>query len=126
MASAIPSYGLLLAEDHPDVVALIQAFLDRAPDATWRLEAVDRIADALARLSRPGIDAVLLDLRLLDSAGLSGLEQVRAAHPDLPVVVLTSSDEEMALEALQRGAQDYLLKAGATKQAFVPREGDLD
>ncbi len=80
----------------------------------WRCEAVGRVSDVLARLEEPGIDLVCLDLGLLDDSGLAGLERIVQAHPETPMVVLTSSDEKLAVEALQHGAQEYLVKRDLT------------
>src|SRR6267143_1358518 len=58
----------------------------------------------------PG-DARLLDLGLPDAQGLQAVQSIHRESPDLPIVVLTVlNDESLALEALQRGAQDYLVK----------------
>jgi len=57
-------------------------------------------------------DAVLLDLNLPDSMGLSTVEQVHACNPNVPVVVLTGEDaDELALQAVQAGAEDYICKS---------------
>jgi signal transduction histidine kinase len=72
---------------------------------------VDRLRPALRLLGRKNFDVVLLDLGLPDSDGLETLAKVRAAAPDLPVVVLAGLDDDgLALTAIQRGAQDYLAK----------------
>jgi nitrogen regulation protein NR(I) len=61
--------------------------------------------------SREQPDAVLLDVRLPDLSGLDVLKELRAADPKLPVIVMTThGTAETAIEAMQRGAFDYLLK----------------
>ncbi len=67
----------------------------------------------LARMSADFFDLVLVDLDLPDSAGIETFVRVRAALPDLPIIVLSETDdEELALEAVHRGAQEYLVKGG--------------
>ncbi len=71
-----------------------------------------RLADGITRLAGGGIDLVLLDLSLPEEAtGLEPLLRVREESPDVPVIVLTgAADDELAGQALQAGAQDYLTK----------------
>jgi len=69
------------------------------------------LAEGLARLSRDRFDVVLLDLSLPDTQGLNTVTQVLATSPGVPVVVLSGNDDHpLALQALQHGAQDYLVK----------------
>jgi DNA-binding response OmpR family regulator len=103
---------LLIVDDDSVAVALLREQLStvrRAP--AFRVEAVGRLADALARLKRRHVDVVLLDLGLPDSSGLDGVRRVCAQAPQMPVVVLTGlEDEDTGLRAVQEGAQDYLVK----------------
>ena len=79
-----------------------------------------RTSDGLEKLAQDGIDIVLLDLGLPDSQGLETLNQVRAAAPDVPVVVLTGADDEtLALDAAQQGAQDYLIKGEVDRRLLT-------
>jgi CheY-like chemotaxis protein len=97
---------VLLVEDNDSDAAIIRRLLDPRP-----LHAVTRLSEALARLQRPGIDAVLLDLHLPDSHGLEGVRSLVRSYPDLPIVVLTGFDDESVGQcAVQEGAQDYLVK----------------
>ncbi len=102
---------LLLVEDNPVDAQLTQDLL-----AEWSLDQFEVthapvLADGLARLSRGRFDVVLLDLSLPDTHGLATVTQVLATSPDVPVVVLSGHDDHpLALQALQHGAQDYLVK----------------
>ena len=111
---------VLVVEDDPDYVELLQATLPAAGQPSFALESVARLGEAAARLSRGGIDLVLLDLGLPDSGGLGTFRQVQRAAPAVPIVVLTGeSDEETAIAAVKEGAQDYLVKEQFTGQALV-------
>src|SRR5262245_27263715 len=96
--------------------------LREATGAAIHLERVDRLAAGLERLrlASPGIDVVLLDLSLPDSAGLDTFACLHAAAPEVPVVVLSGLDDEtVAVRAVQAGAQDYLLKGRVESDLLV-------
>jgi len=100
---------VLLVEDASADAGLIQAGL--AGGGAFRVEWVTRLADALERLGRAGIDVVMLDLTLPDGQGLGVFDQVIEAAPDALILILSPArDEAVARLAVQRGAHDYLLK----------------
>lgn len=99
---------VLLVEDNPGDADLVQIALSEEP-AGYAVHRVERLGDALAYLSTGDVDAVLLDLGLPDSAGLDGVDRIRAAVPDLPVVILTGS-YSVGVDAVRSGVQDYVLK----------------
>jgi signal transduction histidine kinase len=77
----------------------------------FRLLRVERLAEGLARLKEDDFQLVLLDLSLPDGQGLDTVKQVCSRAPNVPVLVLTGCDDEtLALQAVQAGAQDYLVK----------------
>jgi PAS domain S-box-containing protein len=101
---------VLLVEDNPDNVQLTRSRL-AGPRSPWEVEHADTLQDALARLRDHGADVVLLDLQLPDARGLEGVNRLSTAFPGVPLVVMTSHhDEAMGVVALQKGAQDYLVK----------------
>ncbi len=105
------NYRLLLVEDNPGDVRLIQEYLKDVPLVNVELGVVDTLEKAQKMLKEGNFDLVLLDLGLPDSAGLDTVAEVIAKVPSIPVVVLTGlSDDERAMEAINRGAQDYLAK----------------
>lgn len=102
---------VLLIEDNPGDARLLCEFLVTADGASFEVEQADHLSTALSCLAEGGIDIVLLDLGLPDSQSLHSLSKVRAQAPHIPVVVLTSRDEdELGREAVLHGAQDYLIK----------------
>ncbi|HEV2428778.1 MAG TPA: response regulator [Thermoplasmata archaeon] len=107
----VQAIRILLVEDNPGDARLVELALPEEDGRSYPVEKVDRISSALKRLQRPGIDLILLDRWLPDSEGWTGLDQIQAKAPRLPVIVLTGSVEpRLAREALERGAQDYLMK----------------
>ena len=77
----------LLIEDNPGDVVLIKRLVAKATSARVRLEAATRLGEGLERIDRGGIDVVLLDLSLPDSAGVDTVRRARAHAPDLPIIV---------------------------------------
>jgi CheY-like chemotaxis protein len=102
---------ILVVEDNPADVDFIHEMLPQAGPLNFQIESVSRLAEALTRLERKDIDLVLLDLGLPDSHGLTTFHKLRQAAPDVPVIVLTGTDnQELAIAAVRDGAQDYLVK----------------
>lgn len=105
------SIRILLIEDNPGDVRLIQENLSEVRDIDFQLEYTDCLAVGLEYLARGGIDVVLLDLSLPDSFGLGTIEKVHFHDLTVPIVVLTSiADEEYAITSVRKGAQDFLIK----------------
>ena len=104
-------HNVLLIEDDPAVARVIQEALADASDDPFIVEWVRQLSDGLERLSKGGMAAVLLDLFLPDSKGINTFGVLSLAAPGVPILVLGGlGDEDIAKEAVNRGAQDYLLK----------------
>jgi two-component system, NarL family, sensor histidine kinase UhpB len=102
---------VLLVEDNPGDARLIREMLAAAAVQDFTVEWVTRLADGLEQLGQNQIDVVLLDLGLPDSRGLDTFIKAHEQAPQVPFVVLTGlADEDLALSAVQKGAQDYLYK----------------
>jgi diguanylate cyclase (GGDEF)-like protein len=102
---------VLLIEDNPADVFLILELLTAQKERTFSIENSERLADGLTRISKDNVHVVLLDLLLPDSEGLQTFEKVKSSAPYVPVIIMTgTSDENIAIEAMKKGAQDYLVK----------------
>lgn len=103
---------VLLIEDNPGDVRLVREMLAEPQGIAFSLEWVDSLEAGLQRIAQGGIDLVLLDLGLPDSVGLDTLRRLRAGIPrSIAVVVMSGlNEEELAVQAVQEGAQDYLVK----------------
>lgn len=102
---------VLLVEDNPGDARLVQEMVRETGSASVEFEHVDRLGEARRRLGKGRFDIVLLDLNLPDSEGLATVVHARDWARSTPIVVLTGlNDEQMAIDALQAGAQDYLVK----------------
>lgn len=105
---------VLLVEDDATDALWACAELANATDPVFEVVQVARLKAALDRVARESFDVVLLDLGLPDSDGLATFTRLRAAAPMVPVVVLSHPTEELfAIDAVQAGAQDCLLKGRA-------------
>jgi len=105
------SVKILLIEDNLAEARLLLEFLKQAQSKQFSLVHVKRLREALERLNQDSFDIILLDLTLPDSQGLASLAPLNNRVPSLPIVVLTNmNDEELAIEAVRQGAQDYLVK----------------
>jgi diguanylate cyclase (GGDEF)-like protein len=111
---------VLLIEDNPGDARLIREMFAEAASAPFEAVHEEGLDGALEALRREPCDAVLLDLSLPGSQGLEAFRNLREQMPELPVVVITGRDDEkLAVEAVQRGAQDYLVKGQLTSALLV-------
>ncbi len=102
---------ILLIEDNPGDTRLIEEMIKELDTPHFELASVERLDWGLRLLKENKFGVLLLDLNLPDSNGLDTLLKAQAEVPHIPIVVLTGlTDESLALEALKRGAQDYLVK----------------
>ncbi|HBB35889.1 MAG TPA: hybrid sensor histidine kinase/response regulator [Cyanobacteria bacterium UBA8803] len=102
---------VLLVEDNIADAYLLMDMLKEADEQQWQVVQAKRLSSALEYLRNSHFDIILLDLTLPDSKGLNTVTQIQAAARDLPIVVLTGlDDQELAVQAVALGAQDYLVK----------------
>ena len=111
---------VLLVENDPNDVDLIQIALAQADFGRIDWDQVDSLGEAIESLGQTPFDLLLLDLSLPDAWGLDTVKQVRQQALDIPIVVLTgNADAELALEAVRLGAQDYLVKGKIESDLLV-------
>jgi DNA-binding response OmpR family regulator len=102
---------VLLIGDNPVDTLFVEESLAGTSDPVFELQAAGQLSAGLALLETGGVDALLLDLCLPDCDGLACFRRAQAAAVEMPIVVLSGdADEELALDAVQAGAQDYLVK----------------
>ncbi len=102
---------VLLIEDCEAHARMVELLLGRSTDPSFELTQTERLADAFRLVHDQPFDVALMDLGLPDSQGLDAVKRIRSAAPHLPIVVLTASnDEELALQSISHGAQEFLSK----------------
>jgi DNA-binding NtrC family response regulator len=106
----------LLIEDNPDDAVLIEKYLKSSRKIKYNMIHVKRLADGLESLKRILFDIILLDLSLPDGPmGIKTFETVYAQASHIPIIVLTGhDDDDLAVEAVHKGAQDYLVKGSVS------------
>lgn len=126
-------FTVLLVEDNLPDARIIEEMLNEAQRESMvfdlgaaderrpvELEHVETLGDGIAALDGEAVDVVLLDINLPDSSGFETVERTLEATQRVPVVVLTGVPEsELGIEAVQSGAQDYLVKDDVTADALV-------
>jgi CheY-like chemotaxis protein len=110
---------VLLVEDDLEDIALFEEALVEIEESLYRREwmrrcefiPADRVSEALDLLRRETFDVILLDTSLPDGSALDSFLRVQRAAPEIPIVVLSATDDEpLAISLVRQGAQDYLLK----------------
>lgn len=111
---------ILLLEDNPTDARLLQLFLKEGRRAHYQLVHAERLAEGLGHLKQSRFDLILCDLSLPDSQELATFKRLYEAAPQVPIIVLSGSDDEtMAVQAVREGAQDYLVKGQVDTNGLV-------
>jgi len=111
---------LLVIEDSKGDFRLLQEMLKHDGAPATHLIHVSSLRQAEAHLAKFNVDIILLDLGLPDSQGLAAVRRTRAAAATVPLIVLTGLDDErLAVQALQEGARDYLIKDEITPRGLA-------
>jgi len=111
---------ILLVEDDPEDVELLQEMLAETAQDKFSLELAPDLATGLRLLKKGGIDIILLDLNLPDGQGIQTFFRVQELAGRLPIVVMTGLDDEfLGNEMIKKGAQDYLIKGKVDGQVLT-------
>ncbi len=103
---------VLLIDDDEAQYHLVDELL-KEKGTLFDLEWVDSLNKAFDRIPQGAVDVILLDLFLGDSRGLDTFKRMKARVKDIPIVIVSGlDDEKSAVEAIQQGAQDFLVKNG--------------
>jgi pilus assembly protein CpaE len=111
---------ILLIEDSAEYAELVQTWISPGGEIAFALNWTDSLAAGLKRLSQGDVDVILLDPGLPDSNGLETFTRTRAHAPGVPVIILSAGDSELlALQMIQEGAEDYLVKSACNRKLLV-------
>ncbi|WKN40418.1 sensor histidine kinase [Tunicatimonas pelagia] len=103
--------NILLVEDNLTDQEIVKEMLESTQLIHYNLEICDRISQAIVCIARVKPDVILLDLSLPDSIGLQTLQRIQEHDLSIPIVILTGLDDpDVGLEAINKGAEDYLSK----------------
>jgi diguanylate cyclase (GGDEF)-like protein/PAS domain S-box-containing protein len=118
----VPAAEVVLVEDSVPYARLVELILADAMPGGLETRHFDTVGAAVADLQARPADCVLLDLGLPDARGLEALSMVLGAASGVPVIVLSGhDDEELAVDAIRAGAQDYLVKGQERSSARFVR-----
>lgn len=113
------NFKILLIEDCNDYAHLIERILCEKSSKVMEVEHYETFSEGYERLMNGGIDLVLLDLDLPDSSNIDKIVKIHVST-DTPIIVLTGTDDEqVAIKAVQMGAQDYLMKSNLDSGLLV-------
>jgi PAS domain S-box-containing protein len=111
---------VLLIEDSPGDARLMREYLADPAGNSFQLEHASTLQAGLDRLTQGGIDLVLLDLSLPDSPMPETFKRAHACAPEVPIIVMSGlDDEKFAIQTVQEGAQDYLVKSYVDTRLLV-------
>ena len=114
------TYRVLLVEDDPSDANLARQALRASAGPYFDVVWVDTLAETIQALRQNKFDVLLLDISLPDSTGFQTVQAVRQEAGALPMIVLTGHDDTaFALQTLEAGAQDYLIKGRFDTDALV-------
>ena len=101
---------VLIIEDNLEYASMLKAVLSKSDGLIFELISFTNLENSLAELKNNDVDIVLLDLDLPDSSGLDTFNKVSSSTSSLPIIILTEDDDEqLAIQSLKLGAQDYLI-----------------
>jgi CheY-like chemotaxis protein len=99
---------VLLVDDEDDILEVIQ---DRLEAYGFTVVAARSGVEALDRLAAEKFDGVFLDVKMPEMGGIETLERIRKSNQSIPVILVTSSSSrDAAVEAIAKGASDFILK----------------
>jgi PAS domain S-box-containing protein len=114
------AHSILLVEDNPADVIYMRQILQKANPGGYELAVTETLKDSLAILREKTFDVIFTDLGLPDAQGLQILNSLNQASVEIPIIVLTGlDDEKLAVLAVAKGAQDYLVKGSINEAALV-------
>jgi diguanylate cyclase (GGDEF)-like protein len=118
--ASLESIELLLVNEDPGDADLIRGALSDPEATAFHITRVEGLDDAGKQLDRNHYHVMLLDLSSPGGRGLEALRRARAAAPILPIIVMVDpGDEDLVLEAVKAGAQDYLIKGAQDSRSLA-------
>ncbi len=114
------SLNILLLEDNLGDARLIQEIFRQIEDYSAKITHAQSLSQAFDLLKEHDADVAIVDLSLPDSQGLETFRKLAAAHPTLPLVLLTGlNDKQLAIQSVRQGAQDYLIKGEVNAEVLI-------
>lgn len=111
---------VLIVEDDPDDYLILKEVLKSSEEVEAVIFQEGRLEGAYAAAENNEIDVAIVDLSLPDSFGLDTFVSFHERYPMIPTIIMTGTrDQEMAFEAVRKGAQDYLFKCELSSTTII-------
>jgi len=111
-------YRVLYVDDEPDLLAITKLFLEESPD--FSIETATNASDVLESGNLSSYDAIISDYQMPELDGIAFLKEVRSRFGDIPFILFTGRGrEEIAIEAMNNGADFYIQKGGDPQAQFA-------
>lgn len=112
--------NILIVEDNPHDFLLFRENIEETEEFEAAVHHAELLEDGMALLENTDVDVAILDLSLPDSSGLETFSTFHEKHPSIPAVILSGQkDDDLALQAIKKGAQDYLFKGEPSQAAMI-------
>jgi two-component system, cell cycle response regulator len=110
---------ILIIEDDLEYASMLQVLFETKAEQ-FEITHIENIEKALDHLREEQTDIILMDLSLPESSGLDSFLEIYSHAPEIPIVILSKSDNQgLAIKAIRRGAQDYLLKGEIDQNLLI-------
>ena len=120
----MPTSKLLVVDDDPNLLELIRTRLNAT---NYDVVVADDVEEAVDATMRGKFDLSIVDLRIADQDGMTLMERLHSVNPEMPVIILTGyASIESAVEAMKRGAYNYLTKPFDPRELFLQIERALE
>jgi DNA-binding NarL/FixJ family response regulator len=104
--------SVLLIECHPADARLITNALKNDVQDGLQVENIKKLSDGVERIHKGRVRGLIVDIEMPNGKGVAAFEKLLAAAPNVPILILSGlENENVAKQAVERGAQDYLLKS---------------
>jgi DNA-binding response OmpR family regulator len=113
---------ILIVEDTPSDRELLRYLLEDRFKSEAKFREASTLEEALSYLARGNTDCIILDLQLPDSTGKDTFKRISERYPGIPIIVMThNKDRDLAIEMIQEGAADYVLKSYTDEEELFRR-----
>lgn len=112
--------NVLMIEDQVNDARLLKEFLSIEPHINFIVDWAENIVKGMEYIVNKPFDVILINISLNESKGLYALNRVYSLVPEVPILVMTDvNNEGLGVKAVQKGAQDYLVKESISRNLLV-------
>ena len=105
---------VLVVEGDPPCTGMIRNLLQEENISGFEIDSVNDVHSAIEQLSNNGIDVLLLNCEQVGPDDIYNIDELRSNAPRIPVIILTGKRNDQVINAVRKGAKDYLLRGELT------------